>query len=183
LSKAIRLFALSIIGCVLQTNVAHHIQFAGVTPDLLIALIAALTSFTSMSGCFCTAALMIMFYDASVGYVMALNPVAYAIVAVAASWLRSVMDLRLKKLKHKSFLIIVLICFMLVLGREAAYIAYLYLIGAEMGFMTVVRMILCAGYTALLSIPCIFLIRAVLNWHPMKPQRTMQNDIDDESVF
>jgi len=161
LSKALRLFALAIVGCVLQTNVAHHIQLANVTPDLMIAMLVALTSFSSMSGCFCTAALMIMFYDASVGYVMALNLIAYILVALAASWLRTVLNVRLNKLKHKSFLIIVLICFALVLCREAAYIVYLYLIGAEMGIITVLRMFICAGYTALMSIPCILLIRFI----------------------
>ena len=80
MSKALRLFALSIVGCVLQTNVAHHIQIAGVTPDLMIAILVALTSFSSMSGCFCTAALMIMFYDSSVGYVMALKPISYVMI-------------------------------------------------------------------------------------------------------
>ena len=178
MSKALRLFALAIIGCLLQTNAAQFIQFAGVTPDLMIAMIVALTSFSSMSGCFCTAALMIMFYDASVGYVMALNPIAYILVALAASWLRAVLNARLIKLKHKSFLIIALICFALVLGREIAYVVYLYLIGAEMSATTILRMFLCAGYTAAMSIPCILLIRFVMNWHPFISKKRSHANMD-----
>ena len=97
MSKALRLFILAIIGCIVQTNAAQYIQIADVTPDLMIAIIVALTSFSSMNGCFCTAALMIMFYDASVGYVMALNPIMYILIALAASGLRSVFHARLSK--------------------------------------------------------------------------------------
>lgn len=174
MSKALRLFILAIIGCILQTNAAQYIQIADVTPDLMIALIVALTSFSSMSGCFCTAALMIMFYDAGVGYVMALNPIMYVLIALAASGLRMVLDKRLSKWKHKSHLVIAVICFMLVLGREFAYICYLFLIGAEMGFVTLFRMLFCAAYTAALSIPSIYLIRFVMNWHPITEKRQKQ---------
>lgn len=186
MSKALRLFILAIIGCILQTNAAKYIQFADVTPDLMIAIIVALTSFSSMSGCFCTAALMIMFYDASVGYVMALNPIMYILIALAASGLRTILDARLSKWKHKSHLIIALICFALALCREIAYICYLFLIGAEMGVVTILRMFLCAGYTALLSMPSIYLIRFVVGWHPLRRKRTAQpeaealgNEIDE----
>lgn len=182
MSKSLRLLALSILGCILQTNIAGYIQFAGVTPDLMIAIIVALTSFCSMSGCFCTTALMIMFYDASVGYVMALNPIMYILVALAASGLRAFFDTQMKKWKHKSFLIIIIITFALVLFREIAYVCYLYLIGAEMGIITVVRMFLCAGYSALLSIPCIYLIRFIMNWHPLPRWKRIQID-EDDTVF
>lgn len=178
MSKALRLFALAILGCVLQTNAAGYIQIADVAPDLMIAIIVALTSFCSMSGCFCTSALMIMFYDASVGYVMALNPIMYILIALAAAGLRAFFDTRMKKWKHKSFLIIVMITFALVLFREIAYICYLYLIGAEMDITTAVRMFLCAGYSALLSVPCIYLIRFVMNWHPLPRRKRIQIDED-----
>lgn len=183
MSKALRLFSLAILGCILQTNVAGYIQIAGVAPDLMIAMIVALTSFCSMSGCFCTAALMVMFYDASVGYVMALNPVLYILVALAAAALRAVFNVRLNKWKHKSFLIIVLITCAMVLFREIAYNCFLYLIGAELGAMSVVRMLLCSSYTAVLSIPCIYLIRFVMNWHPIRRRKKAQTDKDnDENV-
>lgn len=172
MSKALRLFLIAIFGCVLQTVVAQHIRIANVTPDIMIAMIVALTSFCGLSGCFCTGALMIMFYDASVGYVMALNPVAYILIALAAAALRMIFNARLSKWKHKSFLIIMVICFFLTLCREIAYAAYLFLIGAELSLMTLVRMFLCAGYTTLLTIPCIYLIRAVMKWHPFRRKKT-----------
>ena len=182
MSKALRLFILAIIGCIVQTNAAQYIQIADVTPDLMIAIIVALTSFSSMNGCFCTAALMIMFYDASVGYVMALNPIMYILIALAASGLRSVFNARLSKWKHKSYLIIVLICFSLVLVREFAYICYLFLIGAEMGVMTFVRMGFCAAYTALMSIPCISLIRFILNWHAFHREKIEQAESEESEA-
>ena len=180
MSKALRLFVLSIIGCIVQTNAAQYIQIADVTPDLMIAIIVALTSFSSMNGCFCTAALMIMFYDASVGYVMALNPIMYILIALAASGLRTVFNARLSKWKHKSYLIIVLICFALVLVREFAYVCYLFLIGAEMGVMTFVRMGFCAAYTAVISIPCISLVRFVMNWHPLRRNKKTEIEESDK---
>ena len=180
MSKALRLFVLSIIGCIVQTNAVQYIQIADVTPDLMIAIIVALTSFSSMNGCFCTAALMIMFYDASVGYVMALNPIMYILIALAASGLRTVFNARLSKWKHKSYLIIVLICFALVLVREFAYVCYLFLIGAEMGVMTFVRMGFCAAYTAVISIPCISLVRFVMNWRPLRRNKKTEIEESDK---
>lgn len=183
MSKALRLFAIAIIGCTLQTVLAQHIQIANVTPDIMIALIIALTSFCSASGCFCTAALMIMFYDASVGYVMALNPIAYILIALAASTLRMVFNAKLSKWKHKSVLIIMLICFFLTLCREVAYAAYLFLIGADLGLMTIIRMMLCAGYTTLMTIPCIYLLRRIMNWHPIKRKKKYQPDLGEDSTL
>jgi len=120
---------------------------------------------------------------------MALNPIAYVLVALAACALRTILNARLIKLKHKSFLIIVLICFVLVLCREIAYVGYLYLIGAQMSFITVLRMILCAAYTAALAIPCILMIRFIMNWHPFAankrtalPGHQDDNSYDDSVI-
>ncbi len=183
MSKALRLFALAIIGCLLQTNVSQFLQIADVAPDMMTALLVALTSFADISGCFCTAALMIMFYDASVGYVMALNPVVYVLISLAASYVCGHLRNALKKWKHKSYLIILLVCFVLTLARELVYVGYLYLIGAELGLVTFLRMTLCAGYTALMSIPCIYLIRFVMNWHPLKLKKWEQPTDDETGAF
>ena len=98
MSKAIRLFAIAIIGCVLQTNLVQYIQIADIAPDLMIAFLVVLTSHCGFSGCLCTAALMIMFYDASVGYVMALNPVTYVLIALGAMAMRAFFNTKLVKL-------------------------------------------------------------------------------------
>lgn len=123
-----------------------------------------------------------MFYDASVGYVMALNLIMYILIALAASGMRTIFNARLSKWKHKSHLIIAVICFLLVLCREISYICYLFLIGAEMGVMTFIRMFLCAGYTSAMSLPSIYLIRFVLNWHPLTIKKKTRAEFDSEDT-
>lgn len=50
--------------------------------------------------------------------------------------LRSAMNKKLSKVKHKSYLELMLICFFLTLMREIVYIGYLFLIGAEQSVVT-----------------------------------------------
>lgn len=179
MSKAIRLFAIAVIGCVLQTNLVQYIQFADIAPDIMIALLVVLTSHCGFSGCLSTAALMIMFYDASVGYVMALNPVSYILIALGALAMRVFFNAKLVKWKHKSFLIIMVICFILTLFREAVYAVYLFLIGSQWSMMTLIRLILSSFYTTATTIPCIYLVRGILNWHPFRKKNTETPDIDE----
>ena len=181
MSKALRLFTIAIIGCVLQTDIVQYIRIADITPDIMIALIVVLTSYCSLSGCFCTSALMIMFYDASVGYVMALNPVSYILIAFAASGLRKFFDLKLVKWKHKSFLIMMVICALLTLCREIVYAVYLFLIGSQWSMITLVRIIMNCAYTTAMTIPCIYLVRMVMSFHPFGKKKSKNSDNDDLS--
>jgi len=179
LSRALRLFAIAMIGCLLQTNVLQHIRIADAAPDFMIAITVALTSFCGLSGIFCTAALMVLFYDASVGYVMALNPVFYILIALGAFALRAIFNEFLSKWKHKSFLIVMVISFSLTVFREIAYIGYLFLIGAKFNLVVFFRLFLSAGYTALITIPCLLFIRALLNWHPFKKKKVVDDFYDE----
>lgn len=178
MSKALRLILIAMLGCVLQTNIVQYIRIAGVAPDMMIAILVAITSYCGLSGSFCTAAIMVMFYDASVGYVMALNLIGYVMIALATCASRMILNEKLKKWKHKSFLIMMMLAFFFTLTREVLYVGYLYLIGAEMGAMTVIRMFLCAGYTALMVIPAILMVRFIMNWHPIKNKKK-QPDIEE----
>lgn len=196
MSRAIRLFVLSIIGCLAQTSLAQGIRIAGVAPDLMIAMLIALTAFTGYNGAFCTSALMIMFYDVSVGYVMALNTVSYVLVALAATWLndriyhakpyevfrKAVMNSRFKIIFGgiSCFIPKLFICFLLTLCRELITVVYLFLIGASMGMVTIGRMFLCAGYTALMVFPAYAVIRFVINWHPLKFAQKKRVNVDDD---
>lgn len=179
MSKALRLFAIAVIGCILQTTLAQYIRIADIAPDFMIALIVVLTSHCGLSGVFCTSALMIMFYDASVGYIMALNPISYILIGLAASALRLVLNAKLVKWKHKSFLIIMLICFFLTLCREIVYAVYLFLIGSQWSLMTLVRLLLSCTYTAAITIPCIYLVRGIIGWHLFKNRNKNTKDIDE----
>ena len=86
---------------------------------------------------------------------------------------------KLLKWKHKSFLIIMVIAFVLTLCREAVYAVYLFLIGSQWTLMTLIRLVMCSVYTALMTIPCIFLVRALMSWHPFRKKKNTVPDLDE----
>lgn len=179
MSKVLKLCFVAILACVCQTNLSQVIRIAGVAPDLLIVFLVLLTSYTGAYGGFCTGALTAMLYDASVGYVLAINLVAYTFIGWAAPMLRSFLNTKLRKLKHKSILVMMLICFFLTLMREVLYIGYLFLIGSEQSMMTLVRALLCCGYSALLILPGSFAVARIMRWKPrLRPKST---DLNEES--
>ena len=179
MSKVLKLCFVAILACVCQTNLSQVIRIAGVAPDLLIVFLVLLTSYTGAYGGFCTGALTAMLYDASVGYVLAINLVGYTFIGWAAPMLRGVLDTKLRKLKHKSILVMMLICFFLTLMREVLYIGYLFLIGSEQSVMTLVRALLCCGYSALLILPGSFVVARIMRWQlRMRPKST---DLNEES--
>lgn len=153
---------MSIIACVLQTTLVRYIRIAGVAPDILIVVLVLLTSYTGPYGGFCTGSVIALLYDASVGYVLAINLIAYAFIGYIAPLMRKILDQKLIMLKHKSSLVMTLICFFLVLVREVLYIGYLFLIGSEQSIMTIIRALLCAGYSALLITPGVYLLRPIM---------------------
>lgn len=183
MSMFLKLCVSAVLACVCQTNLSQYIRIAGVAPDLLIVTLVALTSYTGAYGGFCTGALTAMFYDASVGYVLAINMVAYTFIGWAAPMLRSFLNTKLKKLKHKSVLVMMLICFFLTLMREVLYIGYLFLIGSEQSLITLVRALLCSGYSALMILPGSYLISRVMHWHlPLKKKHSDLNEKSDATI-
>lgn len=179
MSKVLKLCFVAILACVCQTNLSQVIRIAGVAPDMLIVFLVLLTSYTGAYGGFCTGALTAMLYDASVGYVLAINLVAYTFIGWAAPMLRGFLNTKLRKLKHKSILVMMLICFFLTLMREVLYIGYLFLIGSEQSLMTLVRALLCSGYSALLILPGSFVIVRIMRWQlRLRPKST---DLNEES--
>lgn len=162
MSRALRLMLVAVIACVMQTNLVGYIRIAGVAPDLMIVALVLLSSYTGSYGGFCTGSVMALLYDASVGYVLAINLIGYAFIGYIAPLMRNVLDNRMRKLKHKSDFVMTVICFFLTLVREVLYIGYLFLIGSEQSMMTIVRALLCAGYSALLITPGDFLLRPLM---------------------
>ena len=59
-----------------------------VTPDMMIAFLVALTRQCGSYGGFCMGSVMAMFYDASVGYALAINLVGYTFIGWLAPILR-----------------------------------------------------------------------------------------------
>lgn len=173
MTMLLKLCAIAIMACVCQTNLSQYIRVAGVAPDMLIVFLVALSSYTGAYGGFCTGALTAMLYDASVGYVLAINMVAYTFIGWAAPMLRSFLNRKLKKLKHKSVLIMMLICFFLTLMREVLYIGYLFLIGSEQSLITLVRALLCSGYSAVMILPGVYITSKVMRWRlPFKKKHS-----------
>jgi len=164
MSRMLKLMFVAIFACVFQTNLSQYMRIASIAPDMLIVFLVLLTSYTGAYGGFCTGAVLALLYDASVGYVLAINLVAYTFIGWAAPMLRAFLNSKLKKLKHKSYLVMMMICFFLTLMREILYIGYLFLIGAEQGAVTLVRAVFCAGYSSLLIIPGVPVMKRIMNW-------------------
>ena len=179
MSRILKILFVVILACLCQTNFAQVIRIADVAPDMLIVFLVVLTSYTGAYGGFCAGAVLAMLYDASVGYVLAINLVGYTFIGWAAPVLRSFLNTKLKKMKHKSVLVMMIICFFLTAMRELLYIGYLFLIGSEQSMITVARALLSSAYSALLIVPCAILVYRLMRWHPFS--RGKQADFHEES--
>lgn len=165
MSKALRMMLVAVLACVAQTNLVGSIRIANVAPDLMIVALVLLTSYTGSYGGFCTGSVMALLYDASVGYVLAINLIGYTFIGYIAPKLRGVFDQKLSRLKHKSDLVMSFVCFLLVLVREVLDVGYLFLIGSEQSVVTLLRALFCALYSAALITPCSFLLRPLMTGH------------------
>jgi len=180
-SRTLKLLVAAILACICQTNLVQYIRIAGVAPDMLIVFLVLLTSYTGPYGGFCTGCVLAMLYDASVGYALAINLVAYPFIGWASPMIRHFMYQKklMKIMKHKSFLVMMLICFGMTLIREILYIGYLFLIGSEQSFITLIRALLCSGYSALMIIPDFFILNRIMRWH--LPRSKNKPDFDEPS--
>ena len=165
MSKALRLLAAAMLGVVVQTTLVQYIRIMGVAPDMLVVLLVAATSYCGPYGGYCMGAIVSLLYDASVGYVLAINLVSYTLIGLVAPLMRRFFDDFFRKFKHKSYLEMVLICFFLTAVREIVYIGYLFIIGAEQSIVTLMRMLLACGYSALMVVPGAFLLHLLMSWH------------------
>lgn len=175
LSKTIRLTVLAVLAVAMQTTLAGYIRVAGVAPELLIAFMVLATSYTGPYGGFCLGAIIALLYDSTVGYVLALNFIGYTFIGWAATMMRASLDLRLRKLKHKSVLVMMILCFALTLMWEMLHIGFLFLIGAEQGVMTIIRMLLCCAYSTVMILPLSLIAEPIMNWHPRLGKKEKQD--------
>ena len=182
MSKTLRLLLAAVIACVAQTTLVRYVRIAGIAPDLMIAMLTALTTYCGSYGGFCTGSVMAMLYDASVGYVLAVNLVMYTFIGWAAPYVRMALKGVLHKLKHKSFIEMFITCAFMTLIREVVYIGYLFLIGAEQGVITLIRMLMCAAYSGIMVLPCSWILRAIMTWHPLKGKKTHEDLVQDDAT-
>lgn len=193
MSKALRLLVAAMAAVVAQTTLVGYIRIAGVAPDLMCALLVAITSYCGPYGGYCAGAVMALLYDASVGYEMvlkAINMISYALIGIVSPYMRRALSELLRRFRHKSYLEMVVICFVMTAVRESINIGYLFIIGAEHSMVTLMRMLLCCGYSALMVLPVAFLLGRLMAWHPRfgrggeeeKDQQAMQGDVVTETI-
>ena len=172
MSRAIRIVITVILACICQTDLVKYIRIAGVAPDMMAVFLVLLTGYTGAYGGFCAGSVMAMLYDASVGYVLAINLVSYTFIGLAAPMLRQAMNNKLHRVKHKSYFELIVICFFLVLVKEMVYIGYLFLIGAEQSIVTILRALLCSAYSAVMILPCSLIQNKIMSIHIMKKKKS-----------
>lgn len=173
MSRALRLIALAILTVAIQVNLVEYVRIASVAPDIMIAVLIAITGYCGGYGGFCTGATMALLYDASVGYVVAINLIGYTAIGYYAPAFRKKLDDAFRPIfKHKSFLVLFLSCFFFALLREILYIGYLFLIGSEQGIVTILRALLCSAYTAFMVFMVQPMVRFMLTYHPIKKEKT-----------
>lgn len=164
----LRLLAVTLAACVIQTTLVKYIRIASIAPDLLITFLVAVSTYGGSRTGFCVGSLMAMFYDASVGYVLGINLFGYTFIGWAAPPMRLAIRRFLRKLKHKSYLEMIVVCFILTAAKETINVGYLFLIGADQNYMALLRLLFCAAYTSVMVIPVAFLLRWFMNWHPIR---------------
>ena len=151
MSRAIRIVITVILACICQTDLVKYIRIATIAPDMLTVFLVLLTGYTGAYGGFCAGSLL-----------------AYTFIGWASPMLRRAMNVKLRKVKHKSYLELMLICFFLTLMREIVYIGYLFLIGAEQSMVTILRALLCAAYSSAMILPGSFVVHKIMSVHPFK---------------
>ena len=170
MTRALKILGLLLAACLCQTNLSPYVRLGSIAPDFMIAALTALSGWIGPYGGFCAGAVLGLLYDSTVGYVLALNIILYTFIGYAAPVARQMLNARLSKWKHKSRLILLAIGFGLTLVREAADIGYLFLIGAEQGLVTLLRMLACAAYTALLTLPVSYAADRLFRTAPVRPR-------------
>ena len=191
MSKALRLIVAAMAAVVAQTTLVGYIRIAGIAPDLMCALLVAVTSYCGPYGGYCVGAVMALLYDASVGYEMvlkAINMISYALIGIISPYMRRGLSELLRRFRHKSYLEMAVICFVMTAARESVNIGYLFIIGSEQSLVTLMRMLLCCGYSALMVLPVAFLLGRLMAWHPYagrageRAKQSSQGDVVTETI-
>lgn len=176
MSRMLRLLLLTIAACVIQTTLVGYIRVGGIAPDLLITFLVVISTYGGPYTGFCAGSLMAMLYDASVGYVLAINLAGYTFIGWAAPLLREAIRKPLRKLRHKSYLEMIAACFVLTAAKEAVNVGYLFLIGADQNYVALIRLLICAAYSALMVIPTAFAMRWFMRWHPIRMKKKQEEE-------
>lgn len=171
MSRAIRIVMTVILACICQTDLCEVHPNRGCSTGYDDGFSGSADGYTGAYGGFCAGSVMALLYDASVGYVLAINLVCYTFIGWAAPMLRHAMNKQLHRVKHKSYFELIVICFFLVLVREGVYIGYLFLIGAEQSIVTILRALLCSAYSAVMILPCSLIQNKIMSVHIIRKKK------------
>ena len=173
MTRALKILAVVLAACLVQTNLAGAFRFQGVAPDFMIAALVAMSEVYGTYGGICSGMLMGLLYDSTVGYALALDLIAYAAVGYFAPMMYGRLVHPQNTVRRRRLPVMAGICFIMAMTREIADIGYLFLIGAEQGWITVFRALIGAGMTTLAFFPSVFLVRRFF-----APKRRPEDETD-----
>ena len=162
MTRALKILAITVLAVLCQTNLSSFLRLQSIAPDLMIAALVTLGFHYGTYGGFCAGAIMGLLYDAAVGYVLALNIIIYTFIGYAAPAGKALLQNRFGKRRYHRWLQAMALGFAMTLIREFTDIGYLFLIGAQQGLVTLLRMVLCCGYTAVWTLPVLLAVDRIL---------------------
>ena len=169
MSKVIKTLLVIYLACLFQTNVVKYLAVFQVAPDFMIATLVALCAYQEVYGGICSGMLMGMLYDSTLGYVLALNLIAYSLIGYAAPKMRTFMEQKTRLFPGRGMLLLCVICLLLTAAREMLYLGYLFLIGGELGASSLVRFTISCLLTTLWLVPISLFLRVL--FHPTSQPR------------
>ena len=172
MTRALKILAVVIAAVLCQTNLSALVRLQSIAPDFMIAALVALAFHYGTYGGFCAGAVMGLLYDSAVGYVLALNIIIYTFIGYAAPAGKALLQGKVPVRRRRKWLEALILGFIMTMIREITDIGYLFLIGAQQGFVTLVRMLMCSAYTAVWTIPTLILVDRFLR----APKQTATED-------
>ena len=158
MTKFLKICLVVFLSVLCQTNLSGYLRFDSIAPDLMIAALVALTDFQTSYGGICCGMVVGMLYDSTVGYVVALDLIAYTAIGYFTPLLRKFLSDRIPPFALQKPAVMGILCFIMTMLREFFDLGYLFLIGAEQSLVSLRRMLICCVITTILLIPVYFLV-------------------------
>lgn len=172
MKRALRMALLVFVFYILQTSVFTSLRISTIQPDVMSVMLVCLTVYTGHYGAFCAGAFTGILMDTFVGQVTALYVVLYPIMAIGAVRSRMLLErirMRMFKgrfLKSARRIETMIVCLIIVAFREGIFATYMFLNGVDLMYTHALRIIGCAVYSAILTIPGDWLVRRLLYGKP-----------------
>lgn len=172
MKRTLRMALTVFVFYILQTSVFTTLRIPVTQPDVMAVMLACLTMYTGHYGGFCAGAFTGILMDTFVGQVMALYIVLYPLMGISAVQIRVILENIRERIfkdhfrKSAHWAETVVVCLVIVLFREFIFVIYMFLNGVEVTYMHVLRILTCAAYSAVLTVPGDWLVRRLLYGKP-----------------